>query len=237
MLTACGPVIATNPILTTPDSALKMKKEEVFEKFMNSGAQADAPHFDDEQTLLSARQVVPLEKIDAKGRRRRQWFLGGAFAAAMMLGAASALLASYIKLRNVNNAATEVPQVELTVTTPVTSSIEATGIGEPESVANLEEEESLLTEEEVTEEAKKEPATRRRTVARPQPDFIPSQDAPRMSEEDELERIRNAVLYDEWQERRMRRAIRRERRRAERDNRDLSNLDEIFEGRRQPLNP
>ena len=81
---------------------------------MNTGAQAEAPHFDEEQTLLSARQVVPLEKIDAKVRRRRQWFLGGAFAAAMMLGAASALLASYLKLRNVNNVATEVPQVELT---------------------------------------------------------------------------------------------------------------------------
>ena len=211
-----------------------MKKEEVFERFMNTGAQAEAPHFDDEQTLLSARQVVPFEKIDAKVKRRRQWFLGGAFAAAMMLGAASALLASYLKLHSVNDAATVVPQVELTATTPVTPSIEATGISEPESVANLEETEPLTTEEEVTVEPKKEP--RGRTVARPQPDFIPSQ-APRMSEEDELNRIRDAVLYDEWQERRARRAIRRERRRAERDNRDLSNLDEIFEGRRRPLNP
>lgn len=212
-----------------------MKKEELFERSMNTGAQAEAPHFDDEQTLLTARPVVPLEKIDAKVRRRRQWFLGGAFAAAMMLGAASALLASYLKLRNVNNVVTEVPQVELTATTPVTPSIEATGISEPESVANLEETEPLVTEEEVQVEPKKEPVTRRRTVARPQPDFLPSQ-APRISEEDELNRIRDAVLYDEWQERRARRAIRRERRR-ERDNRDLSNLDEIFEGRRRPLNP
>ena len=213
-----------------------MKKEELFERSMNTGAQAEAPHFDDELTLLSARQVVPLDKIDAKVRRRRQWFLGGAFAAAMMLGAASALVASYLKLRNVNNLATEVPQVELTATTPVTPLIEETGISEPEAVANLEETEPLVTEEEVTVEPKKEPVTRRRTVVRPQPDFIPSQ-APRMSEEDELNRIRDAVLYDEWQERRARRALRRERRRAQRDNRDLSNLDEIFEGRRRPLNP
>jgi hypothetical protein len=42
------------------------------------------------------------------------------------------------------------------------------------------------------------------------------------------------VLYDQWQERRARRVERRERRRAERYNhRDLSNLDEIFEGRRR----
>jgi len=155
----------------------------------------------------------------------------------MMLGAASALLASYLKLRSVNNTATDVPQVELTATTPVTPSIEVPGVIEPASAANLEEAAPFATEEEVPVEPKKEPATRRRTVARPQPDFIPSRDVPRMSEEDELERIRNAVLYDEWQERRMRRVMRRERRRAERDNRDLSNLDEIFEGRRRRLNP
>lgn len=213
-----------------------MKKEELFEGSMNAGAQAEAPHFDDEQTLLSARQVVPLEKIDAKVRRRRQWFLGGAFAAAMMLGAASALLASYLKLRNVDNAATEVPQVELIATTPVTPAIEETGVNESESVANLEETEPWVTEEEVAVEPKKEPVTRRRAVTRPRPDFMPSE-APRISEEDELNRIRDAVLFDQWQERRERRALRRERRRAERNNRDLSNLDEIFEGRRRPLDP
>ena len=189
------------------------------------------PHFDDEQTLLSARQVVPLEKIETKIKRRRQWFLGGAFAAAMMLGAASALLASYLKLRNVNNVATtQVPQVELTTTAPETAETTT----EPVTVADLDEE-PLVTEEE--EQPKKEPVTRRRTAARPQPDYIPSQTGPRISEEDELDRIRDAVLYDEWQERRMRRALRRERRRAERDDRDLSNLDEIFEGRRRRINP
>jgi hypothetical protein len=45
------------------------------------------------------------------------------------------------------------------------------------------------------------------------------------------------VLVDEWQERRARRVWRRERRLRERYNhRDLSNLDEIFEGRRRPRN-
>ena len=88
------------------------------------------PNFDDEQTLLTARPVVPLAKIDAKERSLRHWVLGGAFALAMMLGAASALLASYLKLRNVSNptpevnAATEVSDVE-TPTVPVAV------IGEP----------------------------------------------------------------------------------------------------------
>ena len=51
-----------------------------------------------------------MEKINAKVRHRRHWFLGGAFAVAMMLGAASALLASYLKIRSVP---AEVTQVEL----------------------------------------------------------------------------------------------------------------------------
>jgi len=75
----------------------------------------EEPHFDDEQTILTARRVVPLEKIEAKARHRRQWFLGGAFAIAMMLGAASALVASYLKLRNVPQTTTELavePEVE-----------------------------------------------------------------------------------------------------------------------------
>jgi hypothetical protein len=67
------------------------------------------------------------------------------------------------------------------------------------------------------------------------PEPIEDRDTRNMSEHEQLDQIRDAVLYDEWQERRARRAMRRERRRAERYNhRDLSNLDEIFEGRRRP---
>jgi hypothetical protein len=60
---------------------------------------------------------------------------------------------------------------------------------------------------------------------------VQHRDTRHLSEEEDLEQIREAVLYDQWQERRARRATRRERRRAERYNhRNLSNLDEIFEG-------
>jgi ribosomal protein S21 len=52
------------------------------------------------------------------------------------------------------------------------------------------------------------------------------------SEEEQLEQIREAVLYEQWQERRARRAARRERRNRMYD-RDLSNLNEIFEGSRR----
>jgi hypothetical protein len=56
---------------------------------------------------------------------------------------------------------------------------------------------------------------------------------PRISEDESLRQIRDSVLLDEWQERRARRVERRERRRAHHD-RDLSNINEIFEGTRRP---
>src|SRR5215203_4388563 len=85
-------------------------KEYAFDNSANTPTPTVEPNFDDEKTLLAARPVVPLEKINAKVRRRRQFFLGSAFAIAMMLGAASALLASYLKLRNVPQATAELSQ-------------------------------------------------------------------------------------------------------------------------------
>jgi len=184
------------------------------------------PHFNDEQTLLSAQRVVPLEKIEAKARHRRQWFLGGAFAIAMVLGAASALVASYLKLRNAPQTATEVV-VEPDVAPEPVAVAESTPSATPAS----EEEQVAETTSPVTPKA----APKHRTV--PVQDRIEPLAAPdtrEMTEEEHLQQIRDAVLYDEWQERRARRVLRRERRRAERYNhRDLSNLDEIFEGRRR----
>jgi hypothetical protein len=191
------------------------------------------PHFDDERTLMSARPVVPLEKIEAKARHRRQWFLGGAFAIAMVLGAASALVASYLKLRNVPQIATELSVEPDVAPAPVAAAESAptdTPVVEDEPVAETENLEETTTPEAPT----KESATKPRIVTvRREPEPIEERDTRSMSEDEQLDRIRDAVLYDEWQERRARRALRRERRRAERYNhRDLSNLNEIFEGRR-----
>jgi hypothetical protein len=201
-------------------------KEYTFDRSVETRTSVIPPHFDDERTVLSARQVVPLEKINARVRHRRQWFLGGAFAIAMVLGAASALLASYLKLRNVSDPGSEVSQnVKLTPAPLVT---EDTVTSEPPIVASFAE--PTVT----TVTPKKETTPKRRTLPTSEPDFIHPRTSPRVNEEEELERIRDAVLFDEWQERRARRAIRRERRRADRYDRDLSNLDEIFEGPRRP---
>jgi hypothetical protein len=81
---------------------------------------------------------------------------------------------------------------------------------------------------------KKQSTLKHKAVAKPASDFDLPRNEPKVSEQDDLQHIRDAVLYDQWQERRARR-VRREQRRADRYNhRDLSNLDEIFEGRRKP---
>src|SRR6185295_13499065 len=194
-----------------------------------------SPEFDDERTLQSARPVVPLNQIDAKVRRRRNWFLGGAFAVAMMLGAASALVASYLRLRNVPSVATSQVSEPDVAPAPV-AIVENTPSPEPAESPVTEEpaDEALLEEEETP---KKEPVAKRRTVVKHTQEPVDLREDPKISEEERLQQIRDAVLYDEWQERRARRVMRRERRLARYNPRDLSNLDEIFEGRRRRQRP
>ena len=173
------------------------------------------PYFDDERTVLTARPVIPLQQIDTKVKHRRRWFLGGAFAAAMLLGAASALVSAYLKIRNAPD-----PQIQ---------SLSVLSVPPP-----------VVEQPAVSVESPKPRPSNRDVADRPasQPTQIVPATRPRLSEDDELRRIRDAVLVDEWQERRQRRVERREerreRRRAQRSGRDLSHLDEIFEGRRRP---
>jgi hypothetical protein len=170
----------------------------------------ERPYFDDERTVLTARPVIPLQKIDTKVKHRRRWFLGGAFVAAMLLGAASALLSAYLKIRNAPD-----PEIQTLSVSPV--------------FPNTPE---LPVVEVVPQRPKPQPI---RNTDKTDRVVI----SPRSSEDEEeaLRRIRDAVLVDEWQERRQRRVERREerreRRRAGRSGRDLSHLDEIFEGPRR----
>ena len=211
-------------------------KEHTFNRSVDVSTGSAQPHFDDEQTLLSARPVVPLEKIDAKERHLRHWLLGGAFALAMMLGAASALLASYLKLRNVPTVASEISEIE-TPAAPVAAVAEP--IVSNLAVAGDTAETEPIEEEETTTSVipKRAPVVRRPATVDRNTELIRPRTVRGMDEEDELERIRQAILIEEWQERRARRAARRERRnRVDHHERDLSNLDEIFEGprRRRP---
>ena len=213
-------------------------KEHSFNRSNNARVSAAQPNFDDERTLLSARPVVPLEKIDAKERHRRHWLLGGAFALAMMLGAASALLASYLKLRNVPTVASEISEVE-TPAAPVAVASEPID-GELPVTPETQVTDATAGTENLEEDVqtpvlpKRAPVVRRPATVNRNTDLLRPRTVREMDEEDELERIRDAVLIDEWQERRARRAARRERRnRVDHHDRDLSNLDEIFEGQRR----
>ena len=188
------------------------------------------PNFEDEITLLTARRVVPLQKIDAKERHRRHWLLGGAFALAMMLGAASALLASYLKLRNAPPVQTEITEIE-TPAVPVAIIAEPVATELPPTEVTAE---TGLSEELVTAVTPKRTPVRRRAVENRDTNLVRPRTVQDGNDADELERIRQAVLIDAWEERRARRAARRERRnRVDHHDRDLSNLDEIFEGRRR----
>jgi hypothetical protein len=200
-------------------------------QFRKMSEQVLPPDFDDERTLLSARKVVPLNEIDAKVRRRRYWFLGGAFAVAMMLGAASALVASYLSLRKVPNAT--MSQLSEQDVAPVPLAVAANAPSPTPAESPVTEEMEEPDETVLEETPKKEPLAKRRTVEHtPEPVELP--DDPKMTEDERLQQIRDAVLYDEWQERRARRVLRRERRLDRYNHRDLSNLDEIFEGRKRP---
>ena len=209
-------------------------KEQAFDNSYSTSAPAE-PHFDDELTIALARPVVPLENIEAKQRHRRRWILGGAFAIAMMLGAASALLASYLKLRNVPASVSETSEVETPVAVSEAVASELPALENGGEVPATEE----ATEELATPVAPVRP--RRKPTVRHSSDLTRPRVVGEEGEEDEqgeLDRIRDAVLFDSWQERRARRAERRERRnRLDHHDRDLSNLDEIFEGQRRRRRP
>ena len=188
------------------------------------------PNFEDERTLLTARRVVPLEKIDSKERHRKRWLLGGAFALAMMLGAASALLASYLKLRNTATVQTEITEVE-NAEVPVAVIAEPVATEVPPTEVTAE---TGLSEELATEVTPKRAPVKRRAAENRDTSLVRPRIVQDGNTENELERIREAVLIDAWEERRARRAARRDRRnRLEHHDRDLSNLDEIFQGRRR----
>jgi len=160
----------------------------------------EQPHFNDELTVLTAQQVVPLAKV----RTRKRWFLGGAFAVAMLLGAASAIVSAYFKFRNMPD-----PEIQ------------------PASVS------SVLSGSEpapqVVQVSARRPKPRPRNTDQTDSLRIPDIQ-PQLSEGEALKQIRDTVLFDGWQERRERRV----RRNAQHRDRNLSNIDEIFEGPHHP---
>ena len=223
-------------------------KEELFENPVELRTSMPSPHFDDRRVVQRAQPVVPLAEIRTKQKLRRLWFLSGAFAIAMMLGAASALVAVRVKRIATN---TQVPQItEPQPETTATAAAQLPAVEEPAiidsdvdsfgQISDSGEQIADSTTVEVEEAPVHRPAPKRQEPLAERPRIVNShrdRNAVQPSEEEQLEQIREAVLYEQWQERRARRAARRERRNRMND-RDLSNLNEIFEGpRRRPERP
>jgi hypothetical protein len=157
-------------------------------------------------------------------------FFSGAFAIAMMLGAASALLAVRVKRLAANS---EIPQIAEEL--PETTATIAGQLPPIEETPVVDSGEQTADVAAVEEAPVHRPAPKRQEPLAERPRIVNShrdRNAVQPSEEEQLEQIREAVLYEQWQERRARRAARRERRNRMYD-RDLSNLNEIFEGSRR----
>jgi hypothetical protein len=203
-------------------------KENVFENPVEARSTMSAPHFNDQRVVQRAQPVVPLDEIRTKLRLRRIWYLGGAFALAIILGAISALVAVRIK------STTTAQQAEIAQPAIEPASEIATPQTELQTGPQMEQ--ASLVEEET-------PAESPEPELKPTPTTeIPARQRPRVVTRDlePLEPRRRGEPSEEerWQERRARRAARREQRRNRRgDDRDLTHVDELFEGPRRPERP
>ena len=189
-------------------------KVQISENLVVLSQLAGEPHFDDERTILTARPVVPLDQIDRKLKPKRRWFVAGAFVVAMLLGGASGIISAYFKLREVP----ESPVAQVNVPTQAASE-EPLASTVPEAALTEESNASFLPTLPVLEEQPSKLVIPKRVV-RPRPvtrSTNHSVTPQPLSEDEDLRRIRQAVLIDELQGRRMRDAERRERRRPERN--------------------
>ena len=191
------------------------------------------PHFDEEETLQSARPVVPLHEVRGEERSKRRFLLGAALALAGILGAATASLI-YSRHEQTESASTietnreSAPTDELgapsgEVTGAALNSNEAASIPEPEKA--------------VASSSKTSTANRNGVTVRQSPK---STDVPNHSERaasSEIDRDRGETLSLE--ERELRRDERREARRLRRERRaqssdGMTRIREIFEGSPRP---
>jgi hypothetical protein len=184
----------------------------------------DGPHFDQAWTILCARPVVPLKKVESSQGVRGALKLVAAFVGASLLGVVVALAS--IRLREMSASVTEIE---------VPAGSESTPSSSGDSIA--------------TEQTSIAPEVEAATVATKTPSHVGTEASKHQSikPSTSLGEIRSEVidpgavqpqLADEWQERRPRRtAVRRHRRDVDDlHHRDLMRIQEIFEGRR-PRNP
>ena len=191
------------------------------------------PHFEEEWTVLSARQVVPIADLEAKQKRKFSLKLFGSFLLASSLGVVVALAAIRLRERYQSPSETSVPASE-------ESSGESNLMGGDTATVPAEQtaeaEAELESTESVSSSTVDKPA--RRTEKADQNvavDFEDdANDAAPAVDSDGSSKPRPR-LVEQWQEGRPRR-VQQQRRRANDGDahhpRDLRDLEEIFEGSR-----
>ena len=192
------------------------------------------PHFDEEETLQSARPVVPLHEVQGEERSKRRFLLGAALALAGILGAATASLVYSHRDQAGNPSAVEMNGESGATDENVAPSSEVTGAS-----LNSNEEASIPEPEKVVASSPKTSTSRSAVAVRQTPK---TPEIPKHSERaDSLETDpdRGETISPEERElrrdeRREARRIRRERR-VERQSRDgMTRIREIFEGSPRP---
>ncbi|MFN2515420.1 MAG: hypothetical protein ABR556_04335 [Pyrinomonadaceae bacterium] len=191
------------------------------------------PHFDEESTVLSARPVVPLEKVAAKVRLTRALVVGLMIAGAVVVGMLAASI-YYSRLsgnppNSLANTETIPSGVEARTTEndrPRDSSAEPAGASvdsdtsvEVRSVASTDEAPEMSTE------APKKPVARRVAVITFEP---------RGGEEDLGDNERREERREARREERQRRREMKRENQENKTSRDLLRIREIFEGPRKP---
>jgi hypothetical protein len=190
------------------------------------------PHFDDERTLLSARRVIPLDRVDSLSRRK-QWWLSATVAIAAVLGTLGGFvvykragLSASLSNFNQNvqagvSAKFEPPEAESNGAVEI---LPAEG-EQTEIFDDLSDEASELPQETVRS------TPRRRQVERRSSPAEDEQSGSEAALENESEEQTTSRRVDSWEERRERRARRRNQ--DEQPN-DLFRIDQIFEGAPRP---
>ena len=148
------------------------------------------PLFDDEQTILTARPVVPLEQIDKKVKLKSRWVIAVAFVVSMLLGGVSGLVSGYLKLKEVSELRVAEGETQAVVEEPPASTLP----GEPGEESNASP--VPVLEEQAPKPVISKRVIRPRAVTRLTNDLIVSQP---LNEDEELGRIRQAVLLEQWQ--------------------------------------
>jgi hypothetical protein len=225
-----------------------MERHENFNGFEFDANRA-TPHFSDARVIQAARPVVPLAEAANRNHRKSRFVLTGAFAAAMLLGAAVALIAARLERQRFQSAAIEVSKVQTNNPSVTADDQQPAPTEKLEEVAHAEEPKTgepeisndhpSLDAVESTVKASR-PITKSPNVGGTQPrhqdEALSNASAdPIADPTDDHTENPQPVMVDQWQERRLRRIEKLDRRaRRAAQGQDLMRIDEIFEGVRRP---